>query len=152
MPLYLSQGSPPDALIFAPGTRLTGTSLADLIRAREGSELIDAGVGNDRIYPGQGNDTVLGGGGLDTVFYEGQRSQYKVSKTTYQGQNAWQVSDPIEGEVDLLVGIEKLEFAQALPDNPASEVTLDIDGNPAIAFRLYRAAFAREPDLAGLGY
>jgi hypothetical protein len=95
---------------------------------------------------------VFGGDGLDIVAYAGQRAQYKATKLTYQGQSAWQLNDPVSGETDLLIGVEKLQFAQAFDGDPLSEVTLDVDGNPAIAFRLYRAAFAREPDLAGLGY
>jgi hypothetical protein len=149
---YLSQGQPEEAKIFAPGTKLFGTSGNDLIRAREGAESIKAGDGNDRIFPGEGNDTVDAGAGLDVAIYSGQRAQYQVTKTMFQGQNVWQLSDPVAGETDLLIGVEKLQFAQAFDGDPLSEVTLDVDGNPAIAFRLYRAAFAREPDLAGLGY
>ena len=149
---FLLQGSPSDVVIFAPGTRLQGTSGPDVMRAREGPEYIAADAGNDRIYPGEGNDTVFGGDGIDTVIYAGERSQYKLTKTVFQGQQAWAVRDPIAGELDYLVGVEKLEFAQQFPEGPSSEVTLDIEGNPAVAFRLYRAAFAREPDLAGLGY
>ena len=149
---YLAQGNVKDVLIFAPGTHLSGTAGNDLIRAREGAELIEGFAGNDLLYPGDGNDTVFGGDGLDIVAYAGQRAQYKATKLTYQGQSAWQLNDPVSGETDLLIGVEKLQFAQAFDGDPLSEVTLDVEGNPAIAFRLYRAAFAREPDLAGLGY
>jgi len=149
---YLAQGAVKDVFIFAPGTHLSGTAGSDLIRAREGAELIQGFAGNDLLSPGEGNDTVFGGDGLDIVAYAGQRAQYKATKLTYQGQSAWQLNDPVSGETDLLIGVEKLQFAQAFDGDPLSEVTLDVDGNPAIAFRLYRAAFAREPDLAGLGY
>lgn len=149
---YLAAGSPTDALIFAPGTRLYGTEGGDVIRAREGAEWILAAGGNDIIYPGEGNDTVDAGSGIDLAVYGGQRAQYQVTKLSYQGQSGWQVADPIAGETDILIGVEKLQFAQAFEEDPKSEVTLDVEGNPAVAFRLYRAAFAREPDLAGLGY
>ena len=45
----------------------------------------------------------------------------------------------------LLDGVERIQFAD-------KSVALDIDGNAGQAYRLYKAAFDRTPDKAGLGY
>jgi hypothetical protein len=149
---YVAAGKPDDALIFAPGSRVLGSVRDDLIFLREGDEYTDAGAGNDRVFPRDGQDTIFGGAGIDVVVYSEERSRYVVSKLATQSTIGWQVFDPLTNQTDTLFDVEKLEFGKAFEDSPQTEVSLDVEGNPAVAYRIYRAAFAREPDLAGLGY
>jgi serralysin len=50
-----------------------------------------------------------------------------------------------EDSVDELFNVERLVLG-------ASQIAIDISGNAGMAYRLYKAAFDRVPDLPGLGY
>jgi hypothetical protein len=93
--------------------------------------------GNDTLTGGGGNDTLDGGAGVDTATYGGAWSAYVISRTggTVSGADG----------VDTLSNVERLKFADA-------SVALDIDGNGGKAYRIYQAAFNRQPDAGGLGY
>jgi len=101
--------------------------------------------GRDGFVSGSGNDTIDGALGTDRVRYAGNRAEYTVVE---QGEGLV-VTDGQSGRdgMDTLVSIERLEFADR---------TLAFDtGEGEIAgmgYRLYSAAFDREPDLGGLGY
>jgi len=103
-----------------------------------------------------GSDKLDGGDGLDTAIFEKARSAYKTEKLVQDGTTLWKVTDLATGDVDELRNIEKLEFAKATVsgyNNPVqTEVSLDLTGTPSVTYRIYRAAFARDPDLGGLGY
>lgn len=96
----------------------------------------------DTFFISNGNDMLSGGGGLDTVILSGTASYFTITKTT----TGYTVTDKAgNGGTDTLVNIERLQFADKW-------VALDIDGNAGQAYRLYQAAFNRQPDLGGLGY
>ena len=128
----------------------------DVIQMAAGNDLVKAYDGNDTVQGSAGSDKLDGGDGIDTAVFEKSRSSYKTEKLAQDGTTLWKVTDLATGDVDELRSIEKLEFAKAtLPGsaNPVqTEVSLDVDGTPSVAYRLYRAAFNRDPDLAGLGY
>ena len=122
--------------------RLRGYDGDDTIAGGAGHDTIDAGAGNDRLIGGPGDDVVDGGSGLDTMVFAGLRADHDV--IPLDGGAA--VSDRVgPGGYDTLLNVERLVW-----DDGA--VALDIDGIAAQAYRVYKAAFDREPDLAGLGY
>jgi Ca2+-binding RTX toxin-like protein len=95
---------------------------------------------NDRIFGTQGNDTIDGEAGIDTVSYSGIKSNY----TIIRGNSNVTVSSGADG-LDTLVNVERLKFSD-------SALALDIDGTAGQCYRIYKAAFARTPDLGGVGY
>jgi Ca2+-binding RTX toxin-like protein len=117
---------------------LTGSALDDTLSGRGGNDIL-SGMG--------GNDLLDGGGGRDSAVYRGARSDYQV------GHDAagWHVRDlrataqELADGNDTLQGIERMVFADRT-------LALDTDGAAGQAYLLYRAAFDRAPDLAGLGF
>ena len=151
----------------AGADRLHGDDGDDLLNGNEGDDVLDGGAGDDSLLGGTGNDTLSGGdgndvlfgnggddlldggSGIDTVVFDGAAADYRVQA---QGVQDLLLSDLRGGAgegVDRLVGIERLFFS-----NGASALALDTgaDGNAGQAYRLYRAAFDREPELGGLGF
>jgi hypothetical protein len=55
------------------------------------------------------------------------------------------VTNTATGEVDTLINVERLKFAD-------TAIALDTSGVGGQAYRVYKAAFNRTPDLGGLGY
>ena len=99
--------------------------------------------GNDLLGGFGGNDSIDGGAGTDVAYYSGARANYTVVRTE---TGSFTVTDSHGGEgVDTLVNVERLQFADQW-------VALDIQGNAGMAYRLYKAAFDRLPDLPGLGF
>lgn len=92
--------------------------------------------------------SATGGDGRDVfeVIYPGHAYSYTVTdfQTGAGGDQIDQRTDGTDG-TDLLQGVERVTFADAT-------LALDTDGVPAQAYRIYRAAFDRTPDLAGLGF
>ena len=90
-----------------------------------------------------GSEFFDGGAGVDTLIYTGIRSDYVLSAS---GESNFLVRsiNGTEG-TDNLVSIERLKFLDTM-------VALDIDGIGGQAYRIYKAAFARTPDLGGLGF
>jgi len=115
---------------------LVGSALDDRLVGRGGDDVLTGG---------SGHDTLLGGLGRDTALYAGRRDEYQVSA---QASGYWIVDDAgsahHEGR-DTLYAVERLHFADGA-------IALDIDGVAAQAYRIYRAAFDRTPDEAGLGF
>lgn len=119
--------------------RLIGNDGDNRLEGRGGNDFLDGGAGSDTLVGGAGDDRLEGGDGLDFALFAGPVAAYTVQA----GALGTTVSGP-EG-TDLLSGIERLVF-----DDLA--LALDLDGAAGAAYRLYRAAFGREPDLPGLGY
>lgn len=120
------------------GESLPGTPLQDFIYGQEGDDTISGGSGDDRLD---------GGAGLDAATYTGVRSSYLVTK---KAGVSWMVTDSnsLRDGTDSLTDIERLHFSDA-------SIALDINGSAGQAFRVYKAAFNRDPmkgDVVGLGY
>lgn len=96
--------------------------------------------GNDLLIGGQGKK-VDGGAGIDTAQYSGFWGEYTI-KSASEG---FTVQRSNGGATDTLVGVERLLFQERA-------IALDIDGTGGQAYRLYRAAFDREPDQEGVGF
>lgn len=101
---------------------------------------VQGGSGNDLVTPGERTVRIDGGGGTDTVQYSGARSAYTIGVSGH----AVTVTDTLG--VDQLTGVERLRFQDV-------SVALDTgSGVAGQAYRIYQAAFDRQPDLAGVGY
>lgn len=125
-----------------------GTDTLRGIENVNGSRFSDSLRGDDghNIFQGlNGDDIISGESGLDVSIYLGARNTYTLSFSA----NARTVSDTIAGRdgVDILRGVERLLFSDGVLafDN----LLTDAAGK---GYLLYRAAFDRTPDLAGLGY
>jgi hypothetical protein len=86
------------------------------------------------------NETIDGGAGTDTAVFNATRAASTLSKIS----TGWTLTSAIDG-TDTLINIERLKFSD-------KTIALDIDGTAGQCYRIYKAAFARTPDLAGLGY
>jgi hypothetical protein len=73
--------------------------------------------------------------------FNGNASQY----TVVANPNGYAVTDILTSQSTQVAAGSRLRFAD-------SAVALDLDGNAALAYRIYQAGFNRKPDLAGLGY
>jgi len=98
------------------------------------------GTGDDLLVGGKGL-RLEGGAGIDSVQLPGYANAYQIVREG--GSTA--VRHLETGVTDILSGVERLLFTQR-------GVALDIDGNGGQAYRLYRAAFDRAPDLEGVGF
>ena len=101
---------------------------------------VNGTAGNDQLRGTAGNDVFNGGAGRDEVIYSGARSAYAFS---IDSNGVITVNGP-DG-VDTLNGVERLVFSDRA-------VGFDIEGTGGKAYRLYQAAFDRQPDLSGLGF
>jgi hypothetical protein len=113
-------------------------------------------------------DFFYGGDGLDTSIYQGKISEYTITSSAASTDRVdiydlrlddgtrvpgFYVEDLVvrrDGN-DRLAEVERLEF-ETPEANGANRIALDIDGDAGQAYRLYKAAFNRSPDTAGLGY
>jgi hypothetical protein len=110
-------------------------------------------LGSNKILTWSGNDTVedIGasatvtnidlGDGVDKIKYSGSKTDYALSLSGL----AFQVLAKDSTVSDLLLNVERLDFADA-------NIAIDTDGVAGEAYRIYKAAFDRAPDLPGLGY
>lgn len=123
-------------------TRVEARVLAGETVQAQAAPPVAGAAGADTFHAGAGNQAIDGKGGLDTVFYAGGKQQFTVARDA----NGATVSDLTgNGGIDTLRNIERLHFDDA-------SVALDIDGAAGQAYRLYAAAFDRQPDQGGLGY
>lgn len=99
--------------------------------------------GDDHLYGSNGNDHLHGGSGVDDAYYTGTRAEYALSPASA----GVQLTDThsLRDGTDLLESVERIHFSDV-------SLALDTDGVSGKAYRLYKAAFDREPDLPGLGH
>lgn len=125
--------------------KLYGGADNDLLNGGAGDDLLDGGEGNDRLGGNAGNDILSGGSGIDRAQTSGVASDYKLTRNPDGSITLADLRSGAPEGVDTLTGIEHLQFFNSL-------VALDIDGAAGQAFRIYRAAFDRAPDLGGMGF
>jgi hypothetical protein len=134
---------PPPPVI--PGIISVGGDTGDKLAGGANDDKLDGGGGNDVLHGGAGKDLLIGGDGRDTATYDGKIENYRITHDA----SGWHVTDQRTGATsdgsDTLQGVERLTFAD-------QAVALDVDGVAAQAYRIYRAAFDRTPDLGGLGF
>ncbi len=124
---------------------VTGTNFADSITGNGLANSLTGGVGVDRLTGLGGNDILDGGSGFDVAVYTGARSGYTV--TNSGGGRIISDSAPGRDATDTLSEVERAMFSDGVLafDN----LRTDMAGK---GYLLYRAAFNRVPDAAGLGY
>lgn len=107
-----------------------------------GDDTIKGSSGSDRMLGISGHEVIDGGDSLDTLIMLGKAADYSTVKTA-TGFQLTELAHPLN--TASLANIERIVFAD-------SALGLDINGTGGEAYRLYQAAFARQPDQAGLGF
>jgi mRNA-degrading endonuclease HigB of HigAB toxin-antitoxin module len=90
------------------------------------------------------SEMVTGQSTMDKFVYQTPSSGYAVSSM----YNVLTITSLSSSEVDQLTGVERIKFTD-------KSIAFDIEGNAGQAYRVYRAAFGRDPikgDMAGLGF
>lgn len=86
---------------------ITGNTAANHLCGMAGRDTLYGGSGNDRLVGGSGNDILRGGAGTDFAVFAERRSHYVIEHTS----SGATVTDRSSGEMDKLIGIEKIVFA-----------------------------------------
>jgi hypothetical protein len=102
--------------------------------ATSAGDELDVNGGISAIPSGDFN--IHGGAGLDQIAFAGAHTAYTVTPDSITGP---------EG-TDTLSGIERVRFGDGYG------IAFDVTGDAGQAYRLYKAAFDRAPDLPGLGF
>ena len=115
----------------------------DVIMGYGGNDSLFGDTGNDYLFGGTGSDYLDGGIGIDFAAFIGTRDTYQINRS---GSTVIDNVSSRDGE-DIVANIERLIFSDG-------NVGLDVGVGQTSgqAYRLYKAAFDREPDEAGLGY
>ncbi len=100
-----------------------------------------AAVTNDTLDGALNGGLIDPGAGFDTVRFGGALSDYTLARTS-----AGIGISLAGGGSATLANVERVLFAGA------DALALDVDGIGGTAYRLYRAAFDRAPDKAGVGF
>lgn len=140
-PSYTAPAGHRSAVLGAPdGDMLTGVELGDLLIGAQGNDVLYGMAGNDLLIAGGGVDLIDGGSGRDRLILPGAFQSYSIERT---GPDAWKLQAP--QAAILGSGVERVSFDDL-------SLALDTDGMAGQVYRLYRAAFDRVPDRAGLGF
>jgi hypothetical protein len=94
----------------------------------------------EQLVKHAGSEFIDGGAGVDTVAFAATKASYTVQHS----DTGFTVKDG-NGDVSTLVNVERLAFTD-------KSLALDVDGVGGQVYRLYQAAFDRQPDDAGVGY
>ena len=95
----------------------------DTVYAGGGADIVVAGAGNDKVFAGTGDDQLKGDGGndlldggadLDTAVYGGASTAYALSVDSLSGAITVDASGHQGEGVDVLVGVEQLQFSDGL--------------------------------------
>ncbi|MBM3365537.1 MAG: DUF4214 domain-containing protein, partial [Betaproteobacteria bacterium] len=113
----------------------------DTSRASIAPQNLKGSFGNEVFLMTTGVDSVDGGVGIDTAFVNNVSTEFEFTR---QGEKVFMAQKSSQN-IDTLIGIERVEFRDR-------SVALDTDAGPGQAYRIYKAAFNREPDLPGMGY
>ena len=100
-----------------------------------------ATAASDVINDSPTSQNIDGGAGIDTLLYTSTSYDVLISKS---GASTV-VTNTSTGEVDTLINVERLKFAD-------TAIALDTSGVGGQVYRIYQAAFNRAPDVGGLGY
>ena len=128
----------------------TGSSYDDILAGNSLHNLLQGGDGNDLLCGRGGNDVLDGGAGTDTARYTGSIGNFRVERFA----DGYRVVDRTASEgVDLLTGIERLQFADMGMDLTVRDAAASAAGAPLrTLIELYTGFFNRIPDAEGLGY
>ena len=117
--------------------------LAEASQWLAGNDTVLGSAGNDVLAGFGGNDSIDGGTGRDTALFYGLRAGFTVARAT---DGTLTVTDRSgTNGTDTLRQVERLQFND-------QGIAFDTDGTGGMAYRLYQAAFNRQPDQGGLGF
>lgn len=146
---FSSIGGIRNNIVIASGVTADGTNIdraeSAWIENAVGGAGNDALLGNilDNVFQGNGGEDIIdGGAGVDTARYSETFASYEV---TGDPRGTMFVKETASNQSDLLTAVERLQFSDGF-------LALDLDGAAGQTFRLYRAAFDREPDQTGLAH
>ncbi|TWI69187.1 reprolysin-like metallo-peptidase family M12B [Pseudoduganella lurida] len=118
-----------ERLVFSDRT-LTTAALAQAYTGTAGNDLLAAGT----------VAIIDGAAGIDTVVFAGTLASANITRSG----GVVDVT-PAGGATSTLLQVERLQFSDM-------SLALDLDGISGQLYRLYEAVFAREPDVAGMGF
>ena len=130
----------PDSVADLAGNHLNGAASVRFHTAPVASQ---GTVGNDLLVGHLNGARIDGGDGLDTVYYAHSWYLFDIKRNAATNEITVQQLGTQSG--DVLTGIERIMLQD-------QAIALDIDGAAGQAYRLYKAAFDRAPDYAGLGF
>ncbi|WP_243479118.1 DUF4214 domain-containing protein [Orrella daihaiensis] len=110
----------------------------------QGNDVLLGSEIDDKFFLSAGDDQLVGADGLDMLVVSASRDQFVLT----QFGNKWQLANNGRSEftgTKTLEGVERIDFMDI-------NVALDTEGVAGQAYRIYKAAFDRAPDLTGLGY
>jgi len=130
----LSAGGSIDS-ILSGNDAIFGTRNSDFLWGYAGNDSLFGGAGNDFLNGMSGVDSIDGGAGIDTLIVD------NTSENRYQKSSdaLWII------DTDAITNVERVRFWD-------KSIALDVDRVAGQAYRIYKAAFNRTPDTAGLGY
>ena len=140
LPVETGKGLSFSAINVFEGTVYANTALAT--KALPGPTAITATARNDVIAQNASSNAIDGGAGRDKVVYTKAAAGYQVSLK--DGVATVRDLSGADG-TDTLVNVERVQFGDV-------SIALDVNATAGQAYRVYQAAFARTPDLGGLGY
>ena len=123
-------------------------SVADLVNQASIAQLptealtLTGTIGNDIFQAPDSSALINGSSGIDEIVYNALHTNFVLSRS---GTNFIVSDTATSNRTMVLNGVERVVF------NDVS-VALDLKGTAGEIFRLYQAAFGREPDLQGLGF
>jgi Ca2+-binding RTX toxin-like protein len=155
-----------DALYGGAGNdRLDGLAGNDFLDGGTGNDILAGMTGNDGLHGGDGNDTLEGGAGddlldgdngvrapnagrVDIALYDTAFANVRLAHDRTSAPESWQVED-LTGALgtDTLTHIERLAFK-----DKHWALDVGLGANAGDVYRLYQAAFDRQPDIGGLSY
>lgn len=116
-------------------------AVSDLISQSSSGEVSVSGTATNSAGK---NESVVGSVQIDKFVYAAAASSYQVNYSSGRVT----VKNSSNGEEDSLTNIERVRFTD-------KSMAFDITGNAGKAYRVYKAAFARDPqsgDMSGLGF
>lgn len=120
-------------------TSINSLANGHIYKANFGGDTLVGSGGADLFYARPGADVFDGGAGIDTLAMQGGREAY-LARGTDGGFSLSGAAGTVSTS-----HVERVLF-------DASALAFDFDGAAGQAYRVYRAAFDRTPDLAGLGF
>lgn len=142
--VYRAEGMAHDAARIADFALTEGDTQQTYRYVFSGADTIRGSAEADVLMGYAGNDTLIGGAGIDAAVYAGNFAGYTIARAG----DGFTVTDKSGAEgVDTLREIERVVFGD-------KTIALDVDAGETggTVYRLYQAAFARTPDLGGVGF
>jgi len=116
-------------------------AVSDLISQSSSGEVSVVGSGSNSAGK---NESVVGSSQIDKFIYATSAASYQITNSSGRVT----VKNTASGEEDSLTNVERVKFTD-------KSMAFDIAGNAGKAYRIYKAAFARDPqsgDMSGLGF